>query len=106
MGADDKRVEGSGFRQGLVTNLLNPKIAVFYTTLLPQFIVSGDPVLLKSLLLAGIHSLMGLVWLTGYATLVRRARDVLRRPRVRRALDRLTGSVLIALGVRLASEQR
>lgn len=104
--ARDEWVEGSAFQQGLLTNLLNPKIAVFYTTLLPQFIVPGDPVLLKSLLLAGIHNLMGLLWLTGYATLVTRSGDVLRRPRVKRALDRLTGGVLIALGVRLATEKR
>ena len=106
MGAAGEPVADSAFRQGLVTNLLNPKIAVFYTTLLPQFIVPGDPVLLKSVLLAGIHNLMGLVWLTGYATLVTRAGDVLRRPRVKRALDRVTGGVLIALGVRLTIEKR
>ena len=98
--------QGAPFRQGLVTNLLNPKIAVFYSTFLPQFIVDGDPVLLKSLLLAGIHSVMGLVWLSGYAWAVTRAGDFLRRPRARRLLDRLTGSVLIALGVRLALERR
>ena len=106
MGAAGEPIADSAFRQGLVTNLLNPKIAVFYTTLLPQFIVPGDPVLLKSVLLAGIHNLMGLVWLTGYATLVTRAGDVLRRPRVKRALDRVTGGVLIALGVRLTIEKR
>lgn len=106
VGAADEPVADSAFRQGLVTNLLNPKIAVFYTTLLPQFIVPGDPVLLKSMLLASIHGLFGLVWLTGYATLVTRAGDVLRRPRVKRALDRVTGGVLIALGARLAIEKR
>ena len=106
IGEEEKRAEGSAFRQGLITNLLNPKIAVFYTTLLPRFIVPGDPVLLKSLLLAGIHTLMGLVWLTAYATLVTRAGDVLRGPRVKRALDRVTGGVLIGLGVRLATDER
>jgi RhtB (resistance to homoserine/threonine) family protein len=94
------------FRQGLTTNLLNPKIAVFYTTFLPQFMNPGDPVLAKSVLLAGIHSLMGLAWLTAYAYAVTRAGDVLRRPSVRRWLDRVTGSVLVALGVRLGLERR
>jgi threonine/homoserine/homoserine lactone efflux protein len=97
---------GSPFLQGLLTNLLNPKIAVFYTTLLPQFIVPGDPVLIKSLVLAAIHNALGLVWLSGYAWAVTTAGDLLRRPRARRALDRLTGVVLIALGVRLALERR
>jgi threonine/homoserine/homoserine lactone efflux protein len=94
------------YRQGLVTNLLNPKIAVFYTAFLPQFIGPGDPVLARSLLLAGIHNVMGVAWLSAYAYLVTRAGDVLRRPRVRRLLDRVTGSVLVALGVRLAAAGR
>jgi threonine/homoserine/homoserine lactone efflux protein len=66
----------------------------------------GDPVLAKSLLLAGIHNLMGLVWLSAYAYAVTRAGDVLRRPEVRRWLDRVTGSVLVTLGVRLGLERR
>ena len=94
------------FRQGLLTNLLNPKIAVFYSTLLPQFVSPGDPVVLKSLLLAAIHNLMGLVWLSAYAHAVTRSRDLLSRPRVRRGLDRLTGAVLVGLGARLALERR
>ena len=97
---------GSPFRQGLLTNLLNPKIAVFYTTVLPQFIAPGEPAFLLSLLLAGIHNLLGFVWLTGYSWAVTRAGDVLRRPLVRRMLERITGTVLIAFGIRLAFERR
>ncbi len=93
------------FRQGLLTNLLNPKVGVFYTTFLPQFIGPGDPVLAKSVLLGCIHNAMGLLWLIGYAYLVTKAGDVLRRPSIRRALDRFTGAVLVALGVRLAVEK-
>ncbi len=96
----------SAYRQGLFSNLLNPKIAVFYTTVLPQFIGQGDPVLPASLLLAGIHITMGLVWLFGYASLVARAGDVLRRPRVKAAIDRLTGTVLVGFGLRLGLEHR
>jgi len=96
----------AAYRQGLLTNLLNPKVGLFYTTFLPQFVAPGDPVLLKSVLLGTIHNLMGLLWLTGYAYLVTRAGDVLRRPEIKRAIDRLTGAVLIALGLRLAVEER
>ena len=94
------------FRQGLLTNLFNPKIAIFYSTFLPQFIAPGDPALLLSLLLAGVHIGLGLVWLTAYAWLLDRAVTAFKGSRVRRALDALTGTVLVALGLRLAAERR
>jgi threonine/homoserine/homoserine lactone efflux protein len=100
------RAHGSPFRQGLLTNLLNPKIAVFYTTFLPQFIGPHDPVLATSLLLASIHAGLSLIWLSAYASVVARAGDVLRRGRARRALDAVSGFVLVGLGVRLALERR
>jgi len=97
---------GSPFRQGLLCNLLNPKAGVFFTALLPQFVSPQDPALAVSLLLTAIAAVTSLMWLTVYATLVPRAGDVLRRPPVRRALDRVTGTVLIGLGVRLALSRR
>jgi threonine/homoserine/homoserine lactone efflux protein len=102
--ADAPPATRAPFRDGLLTNLLNPKIAVFYGALLPQFMADGDPIFLKSMLLAGIHGLMGIVWLSTYAAFVTRAGDVLRRPRVKAWLDRVTGGVLVALGLRLASD--
>jgi threonine/homoserine/homoserine lactone efflux protein len=96
----------SPFRQGLLTNLFNPKIAIFYSTFLPQFIGPGDPALLLSMLLAGVHIGLGLVWLTAYAWLLDRAVNAFKGSRLRRALDVLTGTVLIALGLRLAAERR
>jgi RhtB (resistance to homoserine/threonine) family protein len=95
----------AAYRQGLLSNLLNPKVGVFYSTFLPQFITPGDPVLATSLLLAGIHIVMGVVWLFSYAAMVARAGDVLRRPRVKAAIERLTGAVLIAFGLRLGLER-
>lgn len=93
---------GSPFRQGLVTNLLNPKLAVLFTTLLPQFISEDDPALAKSMLLAGLFVSIGLTWLVIYAHLV----DVVARSRrFRRAVEAVTGVVLIALGARLAVER-
>jgi threonine/homoserine/homoserine lactone efflux protein len=96
----------SPFRQGLLTNLFNPKIAVFYSTFLPQFIGPGDPALLISMLLAGVHIALGVAWLSLYAWLLGRAVEAFKGSRVRRALDAFTGTVLVALGVRLALERR
>jgi len=95
-----------GFRQGLLSNLANPKIAVFFTGLLPQFVSSRQPVLEPFLLLGGVFVLMTVVWLSGYALVAVRASALLGRPRVRAALDRVTGVVLVGLGVRLALERR
>jgi RhtB (resistance to homoserine/threonine) family protein len=103
-GARERRMSaGAAYRQGLLSNVLNPKVGVFYTTFLPQFIGPGDPVFAKSVLLAGIHDLMGLLWLVCYSYVVTRAGDLLRRPPIRRAVDRLTGVVLIGFGLRLAA---
>jgi len=90
------------FRQGLLSNLGNPKIGVFFTSLLPQF-AGSFPALVA---LAGTFALMGLLWLSVYAVVVARAGDVLRRSGIRRALDAVTGTVLVALGVRLAAAHR
>lgn len=96
---------GSAFRQGLASNLLNPKIAVFFTSLLPQFVDAQHAQPADLLLLGVLFNCMGVVWLLTYAELAARGRDVLRRPRVKRALDRLSGVALVALGVRLAAER-
>jgi threonine/homoserine/homoserine lactone efflux protein len=97
--APQRRVRG--FRQGVISNLGNPKMAVFFTSLLPQF-GSSFPALLA---LGVVFCAMTLVWLSGYAFIVAKAGDVLRRTRVRRVLDGLTGAVLVGLGLRLATER-
>ncbi|WP_445658801.1 LysE family translocator [Achromobacter sp. NCFB-sbj8-Ac1-l] len=94
------------FARGCLTNALNPKVGVFYVTFLPQFIPAGADVLRFSLLLAGIHALLGVVW---FALLVAATRPLARwlsRPAVMRGLDRMTGAVFIAFGIRLALEKR
>jgi RhtB (resistance to homoserine/threonine) family protein len=96
----------AGFRQGLLSNLGNPKIAVFFTGLLPQFVSPGRPVLEPFLALGGLFVLMTFVWLCGYALLAARAAAVFSRPRVKATLDGLTGVVLVGLGVRIALERR
>ena len=100
--AGSKHAPGSPFRQGLVTNLLNPKLAVLFTTLLPQFISADDPAFAKSLLLAAVFVAIGMTWLVTY---VRVIDAVARSRRVRRAMQAASGVVLIALGGRLALDR-
>ena len=88
-------------RQGVLSNLLNPKIAVFFTSLLPQF-VGRHGTTVDLLALGALFNAMCVVWLLSYAALAARGRSVLVRPRFKRALDRISGIVLIGLGARLA----
>jgi len=90
------------YREGFLTNALNPKIAVFYFAVLPQFIKPADPVLLKSMAMASCHYLMGAVWLGGIALAAGRARALLIRPRVKASLEGLSGLAMIGFGARLA----
>ena len=95
-----------GFRQGLASDLANPKIAVLFTSLLPQFVAARAPTLMPFLVLGVIFVAMTLLWLLGYSLLAAKASRTLQRPSVARALERFTGIVLIGLGVRLATESR
>ena len=90
------------FTQGFLTNILNPKVALFYLTFLPQFIPAGAPILRTSLLLAMIHNVLGFAWLSIYARFVDRLRVALTRPVVKAWLERVTGGALVLLGARLA----
>ena len=94
-----------GLRQGLLSNLSNPKIAVFFTSFLPQF-APADSGFATLLSLGLVFCVMTLAWLAGYAVAVARAGDLLRRRRVRQALESVTGAVLIAFGIRLATADR
>ena len=93
-------------RQGLFTNLGNPKIAVFFTSFLPQFTPAHHASFGTLVLLGALFCAIGLSWLTAYTFVVARIGDFLRRPRPRRILEGVTGGVLIAFGARLAFEHR
>lgn len=95
-----------GFRQGLISDLANPKIGAFFTGLLPQFAGPGHSVLIPFLALGGLFVLMTVIWLCGYALVAVKASEVLRRPRVRAVIDRASGVILIGFGIRLALERR
>ncbi|WP_406044655.1 LysE family translocator [Micromonospora sp. NBC_00898] len=90
------------YLQGLLGNVLNPKAAAVYLTLAPQFLEPGRPVLVPMLVLATAHAALHTCWLAGWTAVTGAAARLLRTVRVRRLLDRLTGAVLLALGVRAA----
>ena len=93
-------------RRGLLTNLLNPKVGVFYISFLPQFLPAGVAPAPFIFLLAAIHAALGLAWCAGLIGATRPIAGVLRRPAVVRWLDRTTGAVFLGFGVRLALERR
>jgi threonine/homoserine/homoserine lactone efflux protein len=84
--------------------VLNPKIALLFTSLIPQFVSPGPWATFEAVVLAGIFAALGLAWLTTYALVASAAAAVLQRPAVRRVMSAVTGTVLVMLGLRLAVE--
>lgn len=99
--ARKKDTAWTAFSEGFLTNLLNPKVAVFYLAFLPQFIGPGDPILAKSILLAAIHNVMGFIWFSAIALGLGRMGALIARPGFRRVLEAISGTVLIGFGVKL-----
>ncbi|MGK5728535.1 LysE family translocator [Streptomyces sp. URMC 124] len=91
-----------GWRRGTVTNLLNPKMGAFYVAVLPQFIPAGASHVLSGTMLAGVHVLLATLWSGVLIAFARALRTKLQRPSARRLLDRVSGTVIAAFGVRLA----
>jgi threonine/homoserine/homoserine lactone efflux protein len=92
--------------EGALTNVLNPKVAIFYLAFLPQFVRPGDPALSRSVLLAAIHVGLGLLWLSLVSLALGWLRGVVTAGRLRQRLEAITGVVLVGLGLRLALERR
>jgi threonine/homoserine/homoserine lactone efflux protein len=93
---------GTALRQGLVTNLLNPKVGLLYMSLLPQFIPDGAPILWTSLLFAAIHNIESMLWFTIIILAAGAAHSTLIRPAIKRRVQQLTGIAFIGFGLRLA----
>jgi threonine/homoserine/homoserine lactone efflux protein len=97
---------GRPFVQGLVSNALNPKVALFFLTFVPQFLPDSGSTLPVALVLSAIFAAIYLAWFSGLVSLVGLASDALRRPRVKAWTERVTGGALVAFGVRLAAAGR
>ena len=96
---------GSILRQGFLSAGTNPKLGVFFVTFLPQFVDPHGALLPQLLSLGGIFALIGWSWMNVYGLLIARIRAFVTSPRVRQWMDRVTGTVLIGLGLRLALER-
>ncbi|HWD70729.1 MAG TPA: LysE family translocator, partial [Solirubrobacteraceae bacterium] len=94
-----------GFRQGLLTDLANPKVGIFFTSLLPQFVSPHGAALPQMLILGAIYIAFSLVWMCGYALAAVRLSHLLNRARVKAGIDRFSGLVLVGVGIRLAIER-
>jgi threonine/homoserine/homoserine lactone efflux protein len=97
--------DGRAMREGLLTSVANPKLAVFFVALFPQFLSPHAAVLPAALAMGATVVTLDVAWLGTLAWTVERA-GLLLRPRLRRALERISGSVMIGLGVRIAAEAR
>lgn len=93
-------------KEGFLSNVLNPKTVVFYMAFLPQFIAPGDPALLKSLWLAGVHFIIANIWQISVVMMVGSAGKWLANARFAQTLNAATGAVLVVFGIRLALTQR
>jgi RhtB (resistance to homoserine/threonine) family protein len=105
-GIDPHTVRAKALRQGVLSDLSNPKIAIFFTSFLPQFVHGDGPAFAALLFLGLVFAAITLLWLVAYGVAVGHASEQMRRPVLRKTLDRITGVVLIAFGVRLAFEER
>ena len=105
--AEERRARGSAWRcvrQGFLSNSLNPKVALFFVTLLPQFISTDANALRRGLLLSGVFAVIYLSWFTLYVLGVDKFGRWLRRPRVKAVIERVTGVLLLGFAIRLVSE--
>lgn len=96
----------AAFRQGLISNLANPKMAVFFASILPQFVPHGDQVFASLMMLGMVFCSMTFAWLALYAVALSRIQATLIRPRIQRFFEAITGAALVALGARLAFSER
>ncbi|MBW1937585.1 MAG: LysE family translocator [Deltaproteobacteria bacterium] len=97
----EKLYPTKSLREGLLSNVLNPKPAVFYLAFFPQFINHGDPVFVKTMFLASIQFVIGISWLIMLSFFVSQVKNYIEKPSIKKALDTLSGSILIAFGIKI-----
>lgn len=103
---EQARPVANWFLKGMMGNLLNPKVGIFYVSFLPQFIPQGQPLVVWTFGLVGIHVVLGLLWATALIAATQPLATVLRRGPVIKWMDRTTGLIFVAFAARLALSRR
>lgn len=99
-------IKKSAFKQGLFSNVLNPKVAMFFITFLPQFVKAGENVTQQLLIMGVIYTLMSISWFFIYVFFINYLRDWLMSPKIQGIMDKATGLVLIGFGLKLALDKQ
>ncbi|MDQ0243295.1 RhtB (resistance to homoserine/threonine) family protein [Bacillus fengqiuensis] len=97
--------KGSSFRQGLLSNILNPKVAMFFLTFLPQFVTSGENTTQQLIMMGVVYTVLSITWFFIYVYFINHMREWLLSPKVQKWMDKATGLVLIGFGLKLALEK-
>jgi threonine/homoserine/homoserine lactone efflux protein len=105
MSAESKYGNKSCFKQGFLTNLLNPKVAVFFLTFLPQFVDAGSSSFIPFLIMGITYTLLTALWFLFYIYLLNQIRTFMKKPRTQMWMEGITGTILIGFGVKLALEK-
>ncbi|MCU1806306.1 LysE family translocator [Cytobacillus firmus] len=96
----------SAFKQGLLSNVLNPKVAMFFLTFLPQFVKAGENAQQQLIIMGIIYTLLSIFWFFLYVYFINYMREWLMSPKVQRVMDKATGAVLIGFGLKLALDKQ
>jgi RhtB (resistance to homoserine/threonine) family protein len=102
---ESKYKNKSSFRQGFLTNLLNPKIAVFFLTFLPQFVDPGSHTFMPFLILGITYIVLTIVWYLFYIYLLNQISAFMKKPKTQKVIEGITGTILIGFGIKLALEK-
>ncbi len=104
--SEKKNASLSAFRQGFLTNVLNPKVAVFFLTFLPQFLEPRSNTFLQFLIMGLTYAALTLIWFLMYVYLIHSINVWMKKPSVQRAIQGISGIVLLSFGIKLALERR
>ncbi|MFY2156090.1 LysE family translocator [Cytobacillus firmus] len=99
-------IKKSAFKQGLLSNVLNPKVAMFFLTFLPQFVKTGENASQQLIIMGIIYTLLSISWFFIYVFFINYMREWLMSPKVQRVMDKATGLVLIGFGLKLALDKQ